>query len=112
MPSVRRWTAAATALSSVTTVGIMFPTKKASSCTFACGNALSDAAMCERAAFAHTAPSAISAASLTIALRSVASTTGGSVSLRPTPDFKSATNCRMSASGLPASTFSRFNIGP
>ena len=71
-------TAAAAARSESMHVGTMSPMKNAGSFRFASGRWRSDSVMCERAALAHTAPSAISPASATIRLRSVASVIGGS----------------------------------
>ena len=56
----------------------MSPTKNAGSERLSAGRWRSDSAMCERAALAHTAPFAISPASATIFVRSVASVIGGS----------------------------------
>ncbi len=103
-------TAAPAERSSQTHVGIMLPMKNVSRGVSA-GSACSEAGMCERAAFAHTAPSPTSPASATIRRRSVASTTGGRSPVRAAPVRNSPTKRRMSASGLPVGTPSQALVG-
>jgi hypothetical protein len=68
--------------------------------------------MCERAAFAHTAPWAISPARATIFWRRVASTRGGSGPACLAAVCSSPTKRRMSSRGLPAVSLSRARVGP
>ena len=68
--------------------------------------------MCERAALAHTAPWAISAASSTIRRRKVARMMGGSSPAFWAPARRSSTKRRMSARGFPTCKRSRACVGP
>src|SRR4026207_150544 len=85
-------------------VGTMLPTKKSGVVRAASGRASSDFGMYERAALAHTAPSAISPESAVIFFLSVASVIGGSSPTCFAPVSRSCTKRRMSSSGFPGLT--------
>jgi hypothetical protein len=99
----RRSNAFAASASSETQTGSMLPIRKFGSLRRGCGTAASDCGMCDRLAFANTTPSAISAASATIFLRSAARMIGGNAPILSN-DLTFSTKARISESGLPGVT--------
>ncbi len=94
------------------TVGIMLPTKNPAA-SRSSGMSDNEWAIRERAAFAQTAPSAMSTDRPTILSLSVASVIGGKPPCCSPAAFMSSTYTRMSASGLPVVvTPSRSMTGP